>query len=51
MDTPPRLVRHPLRSQKPVGVIQALDGLLIAHDAVRRVMHEAAMQLASTRLA
>ena len=44
MDTPQRLVRHPLRRQKPVGVIQALDGLLIAHDAVRRVLHEAAMR-------
>lgn len=44
LDTQQRLVRHPLRRQKPVGVIQALDGLLIAHDAVRRVMHEAAMR-------
>jgi len=44
MDPPQRLVRHPLRSQKPVGVIQELYGLLIAHDAVRRVMHEAAMR-------
>ena len=44
IDTHQRLVRHPLRSQKPVGVIQALYGLLIAHYAVRRVMHEAAMR-------
>jgi hypothetical protein len=44
IDTHQRLVRHPLRSQKPVGVIQELYGLLIAHDAVRRVMHEAAMR-------
>jgi hypothetical protein len=43
-DTPHRLVRHPLRRQKPVGVIHAFYGLLIAHDAVRRVMHEAAMR-------
>jgi Insertion element 4 transposase N-terminal/Transposase DDE domain len=44
LDTHQRLVRHPLRSQKPVGVIQELYGLLIAHYAVRRVMHEAAMR-------
>ena len=44
IDTHQRLVRHPLRSQKPVGVIQELYGLLIAHYAVRRVMHEAALQ-------
>jgi hypothetical protein len=42
--TPQRLVRHPRRSQKPVGVIQELSGLLIAHYAVRRVMPEAAMR-------
>jgi hypothetical protein len=44
IDTHQRLLRHPLRSQKPVGVIQELYGLLIAHYAVRRVMHEAAMR-------
>jgi hypothetical protein len=44
MDTHQRLVRHPLRRQKPVGVSQARYGRLIAHDAVRRVMHEAAMR-------
>lgn len=44
MDTHQRLVHHPLRSQKPVGVIQELYGLLIAHYAVRRVMHDAALQ-------
>ena len=44
LDTHQRLVRHPLRSQKPVGVIQELYGLLIAHDVVRRVMHDAALQ-------
>lgn len=32
-----------LRSQKPVGVIQELYGLLLAHYAVRSLMHEAAL--------
>jgi len=44
IDTHQRLVRHPLRSQKPVGVIQELYGLLVAHYVVRRVMHDAALQ-------
>ena len=39
-----RLAFHPLRSQKPVGVIQELYGLLIAHYAVRKVMLDAALQ-------
>jgi hypothetical protein len=43
MDTHQRLVNHPLRSKKPVGVIQELYGLLIAHYAVRYVMHDAAL--------
>jgi len=52
IDTHQRLVRHPLRSQKPVGVIQELYGLLIAHYAVRALMAEAAAtaDLAPTRL-
>jgi hypothetical protein len=33
-----------LRSRKPVGVLQELYGLLIAHYAVRVLMHEAALQ-------
>lgn len=41
-DTHQRLAFHPLRSQKPVGVIQELYGLLLAHFAVRKVMLEAA---------
>ena len=41
-DTHQRLAFHPLRSQKPVGVIQELFGLLLAHYAVRKVMLEAA---------
>jgi hypothetical protein len=44
MDTHQRLPNHPLRSKKPVGVIQELYGLLIAHYAVRKVMFEAAEQ-------
>jgi len=52
IDTHQRLVRHPLRSQKPVGVIQELYGLLIAHYAVRALMAEAAATVdrAPTRL-
>lgn len=44
MDTHQRLPNIPLRSQKPVGVIQEAYGLLLAHYAVRSVMHEAAVQ-------
>jgi hypothetical protein len=40
-DTHLRLVQHPLRSKKPVGVIQELYGLLLAHYAVRRAMVDA----------
>ncbi len=52
IDTHQRLVQHPLRSQKPVGVIQELYGLLLAHYAVRAFMAEAAAgaDLAPTRL-
>jgi hypothetical protein len=34
-----------LRSRKPVGVLQELYGLLIAHYALRVLMHEAALQI------
>jgi hypothetical protein len=44
MNTHQRLPNIPLRSQKPAGVIQEAYGLLIAHYAVRAVMHEAAVQ-------
>lgn len=37
---------RPLRSEKPVGVIQELYGLLIAHYVVRAVMSEAAQTVA-----
>jgi hypothetical protein len=44
VDTHQRLANHPLRSKKPVGILQELYGLLIAHYAIRHVMHEAALQ-------
>lgn len=44
VDTHQRLALQPLRSQKPVGVIQELYGLLIAHYAVRRIIHDSAIQ-------
>jgi hypothetical protein len=44
VDTHQRLVGRPLRSLKPVGVIQELFGLLVAHYAIRFLMHEAALQ-------
>jgi hypothetical protein len=44
VNTHQRLPNIPLRSQKPAGVIQEAYGLLIAHYAVRVVMHESAMQ-------
>ncbi len=44
VDTHQRLPHRPLRSLKPVGVIQEFYGLLIAHYAIRSLMHEAALQ-------
>ena len=44
MDTHQRLAQGVLRSRKPVGVIQELYGLLLAHYAIRMVMHDAALQ-------
>lgn len=43
IDTHQRLVGRTLRSLTPVGVIQELYGVLIAHYAVRVLMHEAAL--------
>jgi hypothetical protein len=43
-DTHQRLAGRPLRSQKPEGVLQELYALLIAHFALRVLMHEAALQ-------
>jgi len=45
IDTHQRLAGRPLRSLKPVGVIQELYGFLIAHYAIRFLMHEAALQV------
>lgn len=44
IDTHQRLAESTLRSLKPVGVIQELYALLIAHFIVRFLMHEAAVQ-------
>ena len=44
MDTHQRVHDGPLRSKKPVGVIQECYGLLIAHYVVRYFMHEAAVE-------
>lgn len=44
IDSHQRLAGRPLRSLKPVGVIQELYGLLIAHYAIRFLMHQAALQ-------
>ncbi len=43
VDTHQRLADHPLRSLRPVGVIQEFYGLLIAHYAIRFLMHDAAL--------
>lgn len=45
IDTHQRLVGRTLRSLTPVGVIQELYGLLVAHYAVRVLMHEAALRV------
>ncbi len=47
VDDHQRLAGRPLRSLKPLGVIQELYALLIAHYAVRFMMHEAALLTAS----
>ncbi len=44
IDTHQRLVGRTLRSLTPVGVIQELYGVLLAHYAVRVLMHEAALE-------
>jgi hypothetical protein len=44
LDTHQRLAGRTLRSLKPVGVIQELYGVLLAHYAIRVLMHEAALQ-------
>jgi hypothetical protein len=44
MDTHQRLASRPFRSLLPVGVIQEFYGMLIAHYAVRFLMHQAAIE-------
>jgi Insertion element 4 transposase N-terminal/Transposase DDE domain len=44
-DTHQRLLAQPLRSRKPVGVIQEVYGLLLAHYAIRSLMHQAALSV------
>lgn len=43
IDTHQRLLDRPLRSLVPVGVLQELYGLLLAHFVVRSIMHQAAL--------
>ena len=43
-DTHQRRPRQPLRSRTPQGVLQEMYGLLLAHYAIRAVMHEAALR-------
>ena len=43
MDTHQRLLPRPLRSLQPVGVIQELYALLLAHFVVRAIMHQTAV--------
>ena len=43
IDTHQRLLPRPLRSLQPVGVLQELYALLIAHFVVRSLMHQAAI--------
>lgn len=44
IDTHQRLTSRTLRSQKPVGVIQELYAMLIAHYTVRHLMYESAVR-------
>ena len=45
IDTHQRLVGRTLRSLTPLGVIQELYGVLLAHYAVRALMHQAALSV------
>ncbi len=45
MDTHQRRPKLPLRSRTPLGALQELYGLLIAHYCIRKVMHDAAVQV------
>ena len=41
--TQPSAREPPILSKTPAGVVQEVDGLVLAHDVVRRVMHDAAV--------
>jgi hypothetical protein len=43
-DTHQRRPYHPFRSRTPLGVLQEFYGLLLAHYAIRSIMHESALQ-------
>jgi hypothetical protein len=43
-DTHQRRPYQPFRSRTPLGVLQEFYGLLLAHYAIRSIMHEAALQ-------
>jgi len=43
IDTHQRLTQRPLRSKKPLAVLQEAYGLLIAHFIIRFLMHQAAL--------
>ena len=43
VDTHQRASQQAFRSHKPVGVIQEFYGVLLAHYAIRRIMHDAAV--------
>ena len=45
MQSHQRLAQRTLRSRTPVGVIQELYGLLLAHYVIRFLMHQAAVQV------
>ena len=45
LDTHQRIVNRPFRSQKPEGALQELYGLIIAHYAIRTLMHDAAVEI------
>jgi len=44
-DTHQRRPLHPFRSRTPLGVLQELYGLLLAHYVIRAMMHQAALQV------
>lgn len=43
-DTHQRRPLHPFRSRSPLGVLQELYGLLLAHYIIRAIMHQSALQ-------